>query len=77
MWKLTKQYWKDMWKALWSKTTVDEKAIATIKEVKKRAKLTTQELKDVVKAFKEVGNQIDDIDNALKGEARKGRKNGK
>jgi hypothetical protein len=75
MWSLTKQYWKDMWKALWSKTTVDEKAIATIKKVKKRAKLTTQELKDVVKAFKEVGNQIGDIDNALKGEERKGRKN--
>ena len=74
MWRLTKQYWKDMWKALWSKTTVDEKAIATIKEVKKRAKLTTQELKDVVEAFKEVGNQIGDIDNALKGEERKGRK---
>jgi chromosome segregation ATPase len=74
MWNLTKQYWKDMWKALWSKTTVDEKAIATIKEVKKRAKLTTQELQDVVKAFKEVGNQIGDIDNALKGEDRKGRK---
>lgn len=74
MWNLTKQYWKDMWKALWSKTTVDEKAIATIKEVKKRAKLTTQELKDVVEAFKEVGNQIGDIDNALKGEERKGRK---
>ena len=77
MWNLTKQYWKDMWKALWSKTTVDEKAIATIKEVKKRAKLTTQKLQDVVKAFKEVGNKIGDIENALKGEARKGRKNGK
>ena len=75
MWRLTKQYWKDVWKALWSKTTVDEKAITTIKEVKKRAKLTTQELQDVVKAFKEVGNQIGDIDNALKGEERKGRKN--
>ena len=75
MWRLTKQYWKDMWVALWSKTTVDEKAIATIKEVKKRAKLTTQELKDVAKALKEVGNQIGDIDNALKGEERKGRKN--
>ena len=75
MWKLTKQYWKDMWKALWSKTTIDEKAIATIKEVQKRAKLTTQELKDVAKALKEVGNQIGDIDNALKGEERKGRKN--
>ena len=75
MWSLTKQYWKDMWNTLWSKTTIDEKAIATIKEVQKRAKLTTQELKDVVKAFKEVGNQIGDIDNALKGEERKGRKN--
>ena len=64
-----------MWSTLWSKTTVDEKAIATIKEVKKRAKLTTQELKDVAKALKEVGNQIGDIDNALKGEERKGRKN--
>ena len=29
MWKLTKQYWKNMWSALWSKTTIDEKAIAT------------------------------------------------
>jgi hypothetical protein len=56
---------------------VDEKAIATIKEIKRRAKLTTEELHDVVKAFKEVGNQIGDIDNALKGEKRKGRKNGK
>jgi len=34
-------------------------------------------LHDVIKAFKEVGNQIGDIDNALKGEKRKGRKNGK
>ena len=75
MWKLTKQYWKDMWNTLWSKTTIDEKAIATIKEVQKRAKLTTQESKDVAKALKEVGNQIGDIDNALKGEERKGRKN--
>ena len=77
MWKLTKQYWKDMWVALWSKPTIDEKAIATVKEIKKRYKLTADELADVAKAIKEVGNQIDDIDNALKGEARKGRKNGK
>jgi chromosome segregation ATPase len=74
MWKLTKQYWKDMWVALWSKTTIDEKAIATVKEIKKRYKLTADELADVAKAIKEVGNQIDDIDNALKGEERKGRK---
>jgi len=77
MWKLTKQYWKDMWNYLWSKTSIDEKAIATVKEIKKRYKLTTQELRDVAKAMKEVGNQMGDIDNALRGEKRKGRKNAK
>ena len=74
MWKLTKQYWKDVWTLLWSKTTVDEKAIATVKEIKRRYKLTSQELADVAVAIKEVGNQIGDIDDALKGKARKGRK---
>jgi len=74
MWKLTKQYWKDMWNYVWSKTSVDEKAIATIKEIKKRYKLTAQELKDVADAVKEVGNELGDIDDALKGKARKGRK---
>ena len=74
MWKLTKQYWKDMWNALWSKTTIDEKAIATVEEIKKRYKLTAQELADVADAIKEVGNQLGDIDNAVKGEERKGRK---
>ena len=74
MWKLTKQYCKDMWNYIWSKTSVDEKAIATIKEIKKRYKLTAQELKDVADAVKEVGNQLGDIDDALKGKARKGRK---
>jgi len=74
MWKLTKQYWKDMWNYIWSKTSVDEKAIATIQEIKKRYKLTAQELKDVADAVKEVGNQLGDIDDALKGKARKGKK---
>ena len=74
MWKLTKQYWKDMWNCLWSKTSIDEKAIATVKEIKKRYKLTTQELSDVANAIKEVGNQLGDIDEAVKGKARKGRK---
>jgi hypothetical protein len=77
MWKLTKQYWKDMWKALWSKTSIDEKAINTVKEIKKRYKLTTQELADVADAIKEVGNQLGDIDDALAGKGRKGRKSGK
>ena len=74
MWKLTKQYLKDMWALLWSKTNIDEKAIATVKEIKKRYKLTTQELADVAKAIKEVGNQIGDIDDAIAGKERKGRK---
>ena len=38
MWKLTKQYWKDMWNHIWSKTTIDEKVIAQVKEIKKRYK---------------------------------------
>tara|TARA_R100000005_G_C4879563_1_gene131903 strand:+ start:286 stop:522 length:237 start_codon:yes stop_codon:yes gene_type:complete len=74
MWKLTKQYWKDVWTLLWSKTTVDEKAVATVKEIKRRYKLTAQELADVAVAIKEVGNQIGDIDDAVKGKKRKGRK---
>ena len=74
MWKLTKQYLKDVWSLLWSKTEIDEKAIAAIEEIKKRYKLTSDEVADVAKAIKEVGNQIGDIGNALKGKGRKGRK---
>ncbi len=71
---IIKQFCKDVWNYIWSKTTVDEKAIATVKEIKKRYKLTTQELSDVAQAIKEVGNQIGDIDDALAGKERKGRK---
>jgi hypothetical protein len=77
MWKLTKQYWKNMWNYLWSKTSLDEKTINTINEIKRRYKLTSDEFRDVAKAIKEVGNQIGDIDNALRGEERKGRKSKK
>ena len=73
--KKIKNFFSNFWKNIWSKTTVDEKAIETAKEVKRRFNLTSQELKDVAKAIKEVGNQIGDIDDALKGKARKGRKN--
>tara|TARA_R100000808_G_C2074537_1_gene100739 strand:- start:28 stop:267 length:240 start_codon:yes stop_codon:yes gene_type:complete len=75
--EIIKKFGKDVWTYLWGKTTIDEKAIETVKEIKRRYKLTTEELKDVAKAIKEVGNQIGDIDNALAGEERKGRKNGK
>ena len=44
-------------------------------EVKRRFKLVLVELKDVFKATKEVGNQIGDISDAVKGKKRKGRKN--
>ena len=51
-----------------------EKAVETLKEIKKRYKLTAAELADVGKAIKQVGNQLGDIDDAIKGKARKGRK---
>tara|TARA_Y100000361_G_C11093038_1_gene307500 strand:+ start:708 stop:863 length:156 start_codon:yes stop_codon:yes gene_type:complete len=46
----------------------------TLAEVKKRYKLTAQEIQDIAAAMKEVGNQIDDIPAALAGKKRKGRK---
>jgi|TARA_R100000278_G_C5418710_1_gene145789 chromosome segregation ATPase len=67
MWKLTKTYFADVWELLWSKTSIDEKAIETIKEIKRRYNLTTKELSDVADAIKKVGKEISDIDNAIKG----------
>ena len=40
MWKLTKQYWKDMWNYMWSKTDIDEKVISTLEEIQKTLKNT-------------------------------------
>jgi|TARA_R100001510_G_C7557662_1_gene138938 hypothetical protein len=37
MWKLTKQYFIDVWTYLWSKTTVDEIIIAKAEEIKAKA----------------------------------------
>lgn len=65
---------KSFWNWVLGKTTIDEKAIATVKEIKKRYKLTEAELADVARAIKEVGNQLGDIDDAIKGKPRKGRK---
>ena len=74
MWKLTKKYFKDVWSLIWSKTEIDEKAIAAIEEIKRRYQLTSDEVADVIKTIKEVGNQVEDIGGALKGHKRKGRK---
>tara|TARA_B100000212_G_C27302995_1_gene502317 strand:- start:622 stop:762 length:141 start_codon:yes stop_codon:yes gene_type:complete len=38
MWKLTKQYFVDVWTYLWSKTTVDDIIIAKAEEIKAKAK---------------------------------------
>ena len=62
------------WEWVFSKTTVDEKVVATVKETKKRVKAVKAEIKDVAKAIKEVGNQVGDVGDAVKGKARKGRK---
>jgi len=45
MWKLTKQYFVDVWTYLWSKTTVDDIILAKAKEVQAKAK----EIKEVIK----------------------------
>jgi len=75
--KITKKFFKDIWKYFWSKTTIDEKAIATIKETKKRVKAIKTEMEDVAEAIKEVGDQIGDIGDAAAGKSRKGRKKSK
>ena len=62
------------WDWVFSKTTIDEKVVATVKETKKRVKAVKAEIKDVADAVKEVGNQVGDIGDAVKGKARKGRK---
>jgi len=74
MWNKIKQYFKDMWNYLWSKTTVDEKVKASAVELKRRLKNVKEELKDVSKAIKEVNNQIGHVGDAMAGEKRKGRK---
>ena len=67
MWKLTKKYFKDVWALLWSKTEIDEKAIAAIEEIKRRYKLTSDEVAILLEDIKGVGDQVSDIGEALKG----------
>ncbi len=57
------------WNWIWSKTTVDEKAIAVAKEVKRRAEIAAEELEDVVVESK-------DVISAVKGETKKRKKHG-
>jgi len=65
------------WTWMWQQTLIDERALAAANEVKKRAKATASEIKDVGTALKEVGNQLGDIDDAVRGKKRRGRKSSK
>ena len=62
---------QDSWRAVWSKTTIDEKAQKTLLEIVKRYKLTADELADVGKAIKEVGNQLGHVPKAVAGKTKK------
>lgn len=72
---------KRFWNWLLGKTTVDEKVIEVVQEVKEdievirqRAKRVAEETKDVIQAAKEVAKQSKDVVDAAKGAPRKGRK---
>mgnify|MGYP003627791599 FL=1 len=64
---------KKGWDFIWSKTTIDEKAIEIIKETKARSKVVKKEMADVKKEIKQVIKQSKDIAGAVKGAKRKGR----
>ena len=64
---------KKGWDWVWSKTTVDEKAIAVVKETKRRAKRVSEEISDVGQELKEAAIQSKDIVSAATGKKRKGR----
>ena len=61
------RYLKNLWNALWAKTTIDE-------EFKSRYDEVVKELADVKRAAKNVANQTKDVFEAAKGKKRRGRK---
>ena len=61
------EYLKNLWNALWAKTTIDE-------EFKSRYDEVVKELADVKKAAKNVARQTKDVVEAAKGKKRRGRK---
>jgi len=64
---------KQGWDWIWSKTTVDEKAVEVVKETKRRAKRVKEELQDVKEEIKDVVEQSKDVVAAAKGTKRRGR----
>ena len=61
------EYLKNLWHALWAKTTIDE-------ELKSRYDEVVKELADVKASAKEVVKQSKDVVDAAKGKKRRGRK---
>ena len=61
------EYLKNLWNALWAKTTIDE-------EFKSRYDEVVKELADIKKAAKNVAKQPKDVVDAAKGKKRRGRK---
>ena len=61
------EYLKNLWNALWAKTTIDE-------EFKSRYDEVVKELADVKKAAKNVARQTKDVVEAAKRKKRRGRK---
>jgi len=61
------EYLKNLWNALWAKTTIDE-------EFKSRYDEVVKELADVKRAAKNVAKQTKDVVDAAKGKKRRGRK---
>lgn len=63
------------WNWIWSKTTVDEQAIAAVQEVKERAANVAEEIKDVKEAVQDVVQESKDVVSAAKGKPKR-KKNG-
>jgi len=61
------EYLKNLWHALWAKTTIDE-------ELKSRYDEVVKELEDVKVSAKQVVKQSKDVVKAAKGKKRRGRK---
>lgn len=65
---------KRFWNWLLGKTTIDEKIVEKVQQIKVRAARIEQEIDDVVVAAKEVVKQASDVVKAVKGAPRRGRK---
>ena len=64
---------KKLWDWILNQTTLDEKISEIVEEVGERIDRVKEEVADVVQSAKEVGNQISDVKDAVKGKKRRGR----